>query len=71
MPFAMKTVHKLGLQTTYRFISRSFDACLRRVLDGHEFHSCRNRREINGDFQPLGECRAGKTLLPQPVEPHV
>jgi hypothetical protein len=25
------------------------------VWEGHEFHSCRNCREINSGFQPLGE----------------
>ena len=28
----------------------------RRFWEGHEFHSCRNRRPINSGFQPLGEC---------------
>ena len=32
--------------------------------EGHEFHSCRNRRPINSGFQPLGECRPAK---PQPA----
>jgi len=35
------------------------------VLEGHEFHSCRNGHEINSGFQPLRECCAGKTLFPQ------
>jgi len=37
----------------------------RQFWEGHEFHSCRNCREINRGFQPLEECCTGKTLFPQ------
>ena len=31
--------------------------------EGHEFQSCRQSRQINSGFQPLGECeRAGNTF---------
>ena len=32
--------------------------------EGHEFHSCRNRRPINSGFQPLGEFSPAKRLFP-------
>ncbi len=39
------------------------DSDSRWVREGHEFHSCRNRRKFDGGLQPLGECRAGKALF--------
>ena len=36
----------------------------KRVWEGHEFHSCRNRRGINRGFQPLGECGFQTDPLP-------
>jgi len=37
------------------------------VWEGHEFHSCRNCREINSGFQPLRGMLHREILFPQPT----
>ena len=34
-----------------------------RFWEGHEFHSCRNRRQTEGGFQPLGECQTANNFF--------
>jgi len=52
-----------GMDTSSQFAEKLRFAS---VWEGHEFHSCRNRREINSGFQPLGGMPRSETLFPQP-----